>query len=67
MDSGLAEPLLNVDCAEGGPLAPQNTCQVVYSGDQLGFATVTAKGKFSASLQVIGPGADTVIILPATR
>jgi hypothetical protein len=60
-------PFANL-CAEGGPLAPQNTCQVAYSGDQLGFATVTAKGgKFSASLQVIGPGADTVIILPATK
>jgi hypothetical protein len=55
-------------CAEDAPLPPQNTCQVDYSSGQGGFATVTGKGKFSASLHVLGPDdGDSVIILPATK
>jgi hypothetical protein len=53
-------------CAEGGPLQPHNTCQVAYS--QSGFATVQAKGKFSASLQLIDGGTNhTAAVIPATK
>jgi hypothetical protein len=58
------------NCAEGGPLPARNTCQVVYNNNQRGFATITTKGKFSASIHLIGPGANnspTVAVIPATK
>jgi hypothetical protein len=54
-------------CAEGGPLAPGSTCQVIYTSNHRGFATVTAKGKISASAQVIAPGPALVAVFPATK
>ena len=54
-------------CAENGPLPPGNTCQVVYTVNHRGFATVMAKGKISASAQVIAPGPALVAVFPATK
>jgi hypothetical protein len=55
-------------CAEGGPLPPRNTCQVSYGSDQSGFATVTAKGKFSASIQLLdGATSQTIAVIPAAK
>ena len=55
-------------CAEGGPLPPGITCHVLYSPNLRGFATVTAKGKFSASVQVTAAGEPALVtVVPATR
>jgi hypothetical protein len=55
-------------CAEGGPLPPGNTCQVIYSPNAKGLASVTAKGKFSASVQVTTAGSPALVtVVPATK
>jgi hypothetical protein len=59
-------PAANI-CAEDGPLLPGRTCQVIYSSDDSGFATVTSKGKFLAAIQLIAPSSQTQTVIPATK